>query len=174
MITCPPPPSTLCRRVKPQVMCTTPGVPPHCPEVGYRLFLHTVYKGCPGFSPRRKFLTRKDKESIFTMDHFPLWYRRAAEHPPGSFIYSIVSEEDSGNPSLNTRAEEWGRKSFSHLASRAMLISIPLLPPPSWWEVLRPGLLVLSSHHPQRGHGQDTGHSGKTKLQAVGKAGRAA
>lgn len=43
----------------------------------------------------RKFLTQKDKESIFTMDHFPLWYRRAAEHPPGSFIYSIVSEDDS-------------------------------------------------------------------------------
>lgn len=63
-------------------------------------------KGCPGFCRGRKFLTRKDKESIFTMDHFPLWYRRAAEHPPGSFIYSIVSEDDSGNPSLNTRAEK--------------------------------------------------------------------
>nr|XP_060632690.1 voltage-dependent calcium channel subunit alpha-2/delta-4 isoform X1 [Anolis sagrei ordinatus] len=39
-----------------------------------------------------KFLTREDKESIFTMDHFPLWYRRAAEHPPGSFVYSISFE----------------------------------------------------------------------------------
>uniref|UniRef100_A0A8C6J7J4 Uncharacterized protein n=1 Tax=Melopsittacus undulatus TaxID=13146 RepID=A0A8C6J7J4_MELUD len=60
--------------------------------------LHTVHNGRPGFSLGRKFLTQKDKESIFTMDHFPLWYRRAAEHPPGSFIYSIVSEDDSGNP----------------------------------------------------------------------------
>ncbi|XP_019371081.1 PREDICTED: voltage-dependent calcium channel subunit alpha-2/delta-4 isoform X1 [Gavialis gangeticus] len=41
----------------------------------------------------RKFLTQQDKSSIFTMDHFPLWYRRAAEHPSGSFIYSIASEE---------------------------------------------------------------------------------
>lgn len=48
-----------------------------------------------GFSSS-KFLTREDKESIFTMDHFPLWYRRAAEHPSGSFIYSIPFE-DSGN-----------------------------------------------------------------------------
>lgn len=31
------------------------------------------------------------------MDHFPLWYRRAAEHPSGSFIYSIPFEETSGN-----------------------------------------------------------------------------
>lgn len=64
------------------------------------------------FSSGRKFLTRKDKESIFTMDHFPLWYRRAAEHPPGSFIYSIVSEDDSGNLSLNARKEKrklWAR-----------------------------------------------------------------
>uniref|UniRef100_G1K855 Calcium voltage-gated channel auxiliary subunit alpha2delta 4 n=1 Tax=Anolis carolinensis TaxID=28377 RepID=G1K855_ANOCA len=42
-----------------------------------------------------KFLTREDKENIFTMDHFPLWYRRAAEHPPGSFVYSISFEEIS-------------------------------------------------------------------------------
>uniref|UniRef100_A0A8C3TCB7 Calcium voltage-gated channel auxiliary subunit alpha2delta 4 n=1 Tax=Chelydra serpentina TaxID=8475 RepID=A0A8C3TCB7_CHESE len=41
----------------------------------------------------RKFLTLGDKESIFTMDHFPLWYRRAAEHPPGSFIYNLCQGE---------------------------------------------------------------------------------
>lgn len=69
-------------------------------------------KGDSPFSSGRKFLTRKDKESIFTMDHFPLWYRRAAEHPPGSFIYSIVSEDDSGNLSLNARKKKrklWAR-----------------------------------------------------------------
>uniref|UniRef100_A0A8C8SEU9 Calcium voltage-gated channel auxiliary subunit alpha2delta 4 n=1 Tax=Pelusios castaneus TaxID=367368 RepID=A0A8C8SEU9_9SAUR len=58
-----------------------------------------LYVGSEKLS-NRKFLTRGDKESIFTMDHFPLWYRRAAEHPPGSFIYSISSEESSGNPAL--------------------------------------------------------------------------
>ncbi|XP_043943440.1 voltage-dependent calcium channel subunit alpha-2/delta-4 isoform X2 [Protopterus annectens] len=41
----------------------------------------------------KKFLTVEDKESIFTMDHFPLWYRRAAEYPPGSFVYSIPFED---------------------------------------------------------------------------------
>ncbi|MGH0126016.1 UNVERIFIED_CONTAM: hypothetical protein FKN15_033137 [Acipenser sinensis] len=43
-----------------------------------------------------KFLTKADKDSIFTMDHFPLWYRRAAEHPPGSFIYYTPYEEGRG------------------------------------------------------------------------------
>uniref|UniRef100_A0A8C9MP93 Calcium voltage-gated channel auxiliary subunit alpha2delta 4 n=1 Tax=Serinus canaria TaxID=9135 RepID=A0A8C9MP93_SERCA len=62
---------------------------------------------------------------IFTMDHFPLWYRRAAEHPPGSFIYSIVSEDDSGNPRLKTEQRE-REKSFSHLASHMAPIPIPL------------------------------------------------
>ncbi|XP_048954222.1 voltage-dependent calcium channel subunit alpha-2/delta-3 isoform X4 [Canis lupus baileyi] len=35
------------------------------------------------------FLKAGDKENIFNADHFPLWYRRAAEQLPGSFVYSI-------------------------------------------------------------------------------------
>nr|XP_045758148.1 voltage-dependent calcium channel subunit alpha-2/delta-3 [Mirounga angustirostris] len=35
------------------------------------------------------FLKAGDKENIFNADHFPLWYRRAAEQIPGSFVYSI-------------------------------------------------------------------------------------
>ncbi|NXR38102.1 CA2D4 protein, partial [Zosterops hypoxanthus] len=58
------------------------------------LMRSALYVGSEKIS-NKKFLTQKDKESIFTMDHFPLWYRRAAEHPPGSFIYSIVSEDES-------------------------------------------------------------------------------
>lgn len=108
-----------------QVIVPSTGVPLRRPEEGCHSSVPCT-KGCPGFSPGRKFLTQKDKESIFTMDHFPLWYRRAAEHPPGSFIYSIVSEDDSGNPSLNTRAEQ-RRESFSHLVPHATPIS--LLPP---------------------------------------------
>uniref|UniRef100_A0A8C3UR54 Calcium voltage-gated channel auxiliary subunit alpha2delta 4 n=1 Tax=Catharus ustulatus TaxID=91951 RepID=A0A8C3UR54_CATUS len=76
------------------------------------LMRSALYVGSEKIS-NKKFLTQKDKESIFTMDHFPLWYRRAAEHPPGSFIYSIVSEDDSGNPSLSTEQKE----SLPHLAS---------------------------------------------------------
>lgn len=37
----------------------------------------------------RDFLKAGDKENIFNADHFPLWYRRAAEQLPGSFVYSI-------------------------------------------------------------------------------------
>ncbi|XP_061407914.1 voltage-dependent calcium channel subunit alpha-2/delta-3-like [Lethenteron reissneri] len=36
----------------------------------------------------KDFLT-KDQESVFTMDHFPIWYRRAAEQPPGTIIYTV-------------------------------------------------------------------------------------
>ncbi|XP_012371846.2 voltage-dependent calcium channel subunit alpha-2/delta-4 [Octodon degus] len=36
-----------------------------------------------------KFLTAGDEASIFTMDHFPLWYRQASEQPPGSFVFNL-------------------------------------------------------------------------------------
>uniref|UniRef100_A0A3B3QW02 Calcium voltage-gated channel auxiliary subunit alpha2delta 3 n=1 Tax=Paramormyrops kingsleyae TaxID=1676925 RepID=A0A3B3QW02_9TELE len=35
------------------------------------------------------FLTAEDKEGVFNADHFPLWYKRAAEQVPGTFIYSL-------------------------------------------------------------------------------------
>ncbi|XP_053574828.1 voltage-dependent calcium channel subunit alpha-2/delta-4 [Bombina bombina] len=41
----------------------------------------------------KKFLHYDEKESIFTMDHFPLWYRRAAEHPAGSFVFHMPSDD---------------------------------------------------------------------------------
>nr|XP_020644694.1 voltage-dependent calcium channel subunit alpha-2/delta-4 [Pogona vitticeps] len=58
------------------------------------LIRSSLYVGSEKVS-NRKFLS-SDKESIFTMDHFPLWYRRAAEYPSGSFIYSFSFEEASG------------------------------------------------------------------------------
>uniref|UniRef100_A0A8B9Q4U8 Calcium voltage-gated channel auxiliary subunit alpha2delta 4 n=1 Tax=Apteryx owenii TaxID=8824 RepID=A0A8B9Q4U8_APTOW len=78
------------------------------------LMRNALYVGSEKLS-NRKFLTQKDKESIFTMDHFPLWYRRAAEHPPGSFIYSITSEDDSGNFSLNMKQGSGEKKHTSTL-----------------------------------------------------------
>uniref|UniRef100_A0A8C0HQ13 Calcium voltage-gated channel auxiliary subunit alpha2delta 4 n=1 Tax=Buteo japonicus TaxID=224669 RepID=A0A8C0HQ13_9AVES len=90
------------------------------------LMRSALYVGSEKIS-NRKFLTQKDKESIFTMDHFPLWYRRAAEHPPGSFIYSIVSEDDSGNPSLNTRAEERGRETLGNFTVVGLFCFFPFL-----------------------------------------------
>uniref|UniRef100_A0A674DPP4 Calcium voltage-gated channel auxiliary subunit alpha2delta 3 n=1 Tax=Salmo trutta TaxID=8032 RepID=A0A674DPP4_SALTR len=35
------------------------------------------------------FLTAEDKEGVFNADHFPLWYKRAAEQVPGTFVYSL-------------------------------------------------------------------------------------
>uniref|UniRef100_A0A8C6M4G9 Calcium channel, voltage dependent, alpha2/delta subunit 3 n=1 Tax=Nothobranchius furzeri TaxID=105023 RepID=A0A8C6M4G9_NOTFU len=40
-------------------------------------------------SNHRDFLTAEDKEGVFNADHFPLWYKRAAEQVPGTFVYSI-------------------------------------------------------------------------------------
>uniref|UniRef100_A0A8C3ST92 Calcium voltage-gated channel auxiliary subunit alpha2delta 3 n=1 Tax=Chelydra serpentina TaxID=8475 RepID=A0A8C3ST92_CHESE len=45
------------------------------------------------------FLTAEDKENIFNADHFPLWYRRAAEQLPGSFVYSIPFSTETANKS---------------------------------------------------------------------------
>ncbi|XP_077400494.1 voltage-dependent calcium channel subunit alpha-2/delta-4 isoform X4 [Vanacampus margaritifer] len=39
------------------------------------------------------FLTSTDKENMFTLDHFPLWFRRAAEYPAGQFLYYIPRQE---------------------------------------------------------------------------------
>ncbi|XP_040201247.1 voltage-dependent calcium channel subunit alpha-2/delta-4 isoform X3 [Rana temporaria] len=54
----------------------------------------------------RNFLQYEEKESIFTMDHFPLWYRRAAEHPPGSFVFHVPTDDSPDhNPRDNDIAE---------------------------------------------------------------------
>ncbi len=37
----------------------------------------------------RDFLTGEDKEVVFSADHFPLWYKRAADQVPGTFVYSL-------------------------------------------------------------------------------------
>uniref|UniRef100_A0A8C5K9E6 Calcium channel, voltage-dependent, alpha 2/delta subunit 4 n=1 Tax=Jaculus jaculus TaxID=51337 RepID=A0A8C5K9E6_JACJA len=54
----------------------------------------------------RKFLTPEDEASVFTMDHFPLWYRQASEQPPGSFVFNIRWAEgpDSSNKPVAVRA----------------------------------------------------------------------
>ncbi|XP_063764061.1 voltage-dependent calcium channel subunit alpha-2/delta-4-like isoform X3 [Eleginops maclovinus] len=41
----------------------------------------------------KRFLTAADKDNLFTMDHFPLWYRLAAENTPGSFYYYPVNDK---------------------------------------------------------------------------------
>ncbi|KAJ0015589.1 hypothetical protein NQD34_009209 [Periophthalmus magnuspinnatus] len=41
----------------------------------------------------KSFLTSSDKENLFTLDHFPLWYRRAAENPAGQFLYYMPRQD---------------------------------------------------------------------------------
>lgn len=48
----------------------------------------------------RRFLTPTDKDNLFTIDHFPLWYRLAVENSPGSFFYySVIDKGPSPHPS---------------------------------------------------------------------------
>ncbi|MGH0177705.1 UNVERIFIED_CONTAM: hypothetical protein FKN15_075723 [Acipenser sinensis] len=46
------------------------------------------------------FLTAEDKEGVFNADHFPLWYKRAAEQIPGTFIYSLPFSSGTENKSV--------------------------------------------------------------------------
>ncbi|KAF1386367.1 hypothetical protein PFLUV_G00094050 [Perca fluviatilis] len=41
----------------------------------------------------KRFLTEVDKDNLFTIDHFPLWYRLAVENTPGSFYYYSVNDK---------------------------------------------------------------------------------
>uniref|UniRef100_A0A8C8CZJ3 VWFA domain-containing protein n=1 Tax=Oncorhynchus tshawytscha TaxID=74940 RepID=A0A8C8CZJ3_ONCTS len=50
----------------------------------------------------RKFLTPADKDNLFTVDHFPLWYRLAMENPPGRFIYYIPVEDKDNRDKTGT------------------------------------------------------------------------
>ncbi|XP_061780700.1 voltage-dependent calcium channel subunit alpha-2/delta-4-like isoform X2 [Nerophis lumbriciformis] len=41
----------------------------------------------------KKFLTPMDKNNLFTVDHFPLWYRLAVESRPGTFFYYSINDK---------------------------------------------------------------------------------
>lgn len=41
----------------------------------------------------RKFLTPVDKKNLFTVDHFPTWYRLAAENKPGQFFFYVPYDD---------------------------------------------------------------------------------
>uniref|UniRef100_A0A8D1I9D9 Calcium voltage-gated channel auxiliary subunit alpha2delta 4 n=2 Tax=Sus scrofa TaxID=9823 RepID=A0A8D1I9D9_PIG len=53
----------------------------------------------------KQFLTPADDASMFTLDHFPLWYRQAAEQPPGNMVFnlrSVEGQESPGEPEVVT------------------------------------------------------------------------
>lgn len=57
----------------------------------------------------RDFLTAEDKEGVFNADHFPLWYKRAAEQVPGTFVYSVPFSTGTQNKT--------GDKKWQHYVS---------------------------------------------------------
>lgn len=68
----------------------------------------------------RDFLKAGDKENIFNADHFPLWYRRAAEQIAGSFVYSIpFSTGGQGTYSFTLLA--WSLWEFVHILEGTMV-----------------------------------------------------
>ncbi|XP_075458475.1 voltage-dependent calcium channel subunit alpha-2/delta-4 isoform X2 [Ascaphus truei] len=77
-----------------------------------------------------KFLHYEEKESIFTMDHFPLWYRRAAEHPPGSFVFHVPTDDspdhnpsdDSAKPSDQPR--KWDEQTLEEGSHRPEVVTV--------------------------------------------------
>ncbi|XP_033723219.1 voltage-dependent calcium channel subunit alpha-2/delta-4 [Tursiops truncatus] len=60
------------------------------------LLRSSLFVGSEKVSDKR-FLTPADEASIFTLDHFPLWYRQAAEQPPGSMVFNLYSAEGREN-----------------------------------------------------------------------------
>uniref|UniRef100_A0A4W6EIV6 Calcium voltage-gated channel auxiliary subunit alpha2delta 4 n=1 Tax=Lates calcarifer TaxID=8187 RepID=A0A4W6EIV6_LATCA len=63
----------------------------------------------------RSFLTSTDKENMFTLDHFPVWYRRAAEYPAGQFLYYMPRQDTRGIGDAfteQTHTHTWTQKTF--------------------------------------------------------------
>uniref|UniRef100_A0A8C7IWK1 Calcium voltage-gated channel auxiliary subunit alpha2delta 4 n=1 Tax=Oncorhynchus kisutch TaxID=8019 RepID=A0A8C7IWK1_ONCKI len=69
----------------------------------------------------KTFLTPADKDNLFTVDHFPLWYRLAMENPPGRFIYYIPVEDKDNRDKTGTIPiiQGWG-PSLSSMANRCV------------------------------------------------------
>uniref|UniRef100_A0A8C4NRK0 Calcium voltage-gated channel auxiliary subunit alpha2delta 4 n=1 Tax=Dicentrarchus labrax TaxID=13489 RepID=A0A8C4NRK0_DICLA len=58
--------------------------------------VETAFLGTRSVRKTGSFLTSTDKENMFTLDHFPVWYRRAAEYPAGQFLYYMPRQETRG------------------------------------------------------------------------------
>uniref|UniRef100_A0A669E5M9 Calcium voltage-gated channel auxiliary subunit alpha2delta 4 n=1 Tax=Oreochromis niloticus TaxID=8128 RepID=A0A669E5M9_ORENI len=63
----------------------------------------------------KSFLTSTDKENMFTLDHFPVWYRRAAEYPAGKFLYYMPRQDTRESPRVRLVSVPSGGYSCSFL-----------------------------------------------------------
>lgn len=69
----------------------------------------------------RDFLTAEDKEGVFNADHFPLWYKRAAEQVPGTFVYSIPFSTGMQNKTWDSSSKEKLHQTWVYLPFAAKL-----------------------------------------------------
>ncbi|XP_062299545.1 voltage-dependent calcium channel subunit alpha-2/delta-4 [Scomber scombrus] len=86
----------------------------------------------------KSFLTASDKENMFTLDHFPVWYRRAAENPAGQFLYYMPRKETRdvfrdyeadysatlSAEEVEREAEEGGRKQTGRIVIATTAITV--------------------------------------------------
>uniref|UniRef100_A0A4W6EG16 Calcium voltage-gated channel auxiliary subunit alpha2delta 4 n=1 Tax=Lates calcarifer TaxID=8187 RepID=A0A4W6EG16_LATCA len=78
----------------------------------------------------RSFLTSTDKENMFTLDHFPVWYRRAAEYPAGQFLYYMPRQDTRGIGDAfteQTHTHTWTQKTFFLYVLLCLLFSLLLI-----------------------------------------------
>lgn len=90
-------PKTLCCPLYPILLFILPSL-----LMSLTFFFCYYCRNCSRFflklflSLRRSFLTSTDKENMFTLDHFPVWYRRASEYPAGQFLYYMPRQDTKG------------------------------------------------------------------------------
>lgn len=82
----------------------------------------------------RSFLTSTDKENMFTLDHFPVWYRRAAENPAGQFLYYMPRQETRGRVYTSLEYHYLASYSSLFLPTLCTFMSLFLL---QFWEFWR-------------------------------------
>uniref|UniRef100_A0A3Q3NCX5 VWFA domain-containing protein n=1 Tax=Mastacembelus armatus TaxID=205130 RepID=A0A3Q3NCX5_9TELE len=71
----------------------------------------------------KRFLTPSDKDNLFTIDHFPLWYRLAVENTPGRFYYYTVIDKGLTLVSLFDY-QAMCKNSHHHTSSARPLLSV--------------------------------------------------
>uniref|UniRef100_A0A8C8J544 VWA N-terminal domain-containing protein n=1 Tax=Oncorhynchus tshawytscha TaxID=74940 RepID=A0A8C8J544_ONCTS len=74
----------------------------------------------------KKFLTPADKDNLFTMDHFPLWYRLAMENPAGRFLYYMPVEDNDNKDKTAVTAVTVSSGGKTAMAGGKLLLSFTL------------------------------------------------
>nr|XP_032828373.1 voltage-dependent calcium channel subunit alpha-2/delta-3-like isoform X1 [Petromyzon marinus] len=74
----------------------------------------------------RDFLTDDQKDTLFTVERFPLWFRRASALPPGNFIYSVPFKAGTTNRSTVVTASTAITVSANRRMATAAVVGIQM------------------------------------------------